>query len=194
MRRLLPLSLVCFVASLIVISAGLAAPRHDAMQEPTWPLREGQEAPDFALPRVAGETNWKLSDHRGKIVMIDFWATWCGPCIHTMPEVDALHKKFKDGKVEIVSISIDPFTGSSVDQIHRFLADKHFSMPILIGNLKKIGPYVLADSAGRKVVVIPNTYIIDAQGIIRFHMTGGGEGVGQVFEEQVEKLMGKKED
>lgn len=189
MHRPLKFFLICLATILILLGAAFASPRSLASQEPRWQLREGQTAPDFSLSILAGKKKWKLSDHRGRVVMVDFWATWCGPCIHTMPEVDALNKKYKDKKVEVVSISIDLFTQSSVEQIHRFLEDKHFSMPILVGELKEIASYVLADSGGRKVVVIPNTYIIDPEGVIRFHMTGGGEGVGQVFDEQIQKLI-----
>src|SRR5262249_23966972 len=60
----------------------------------------GDAAPDWALKDAAG-TEHKLSDYRGKVVVLDFWATWCGPCMAAMPGVQALHEKFRGKGVEV---------------------------------------------------------------------------------------------
>ena len=66
----------------------------------------GEAAPEFSLPGANGDTI-KLSSFRGKIVMIDFWASWCGPCRIANPHVVKLYEKYKDKGFEVLGISID---------------------------------------------------------------------------------------
>ncbi|MCC6580606.1 MAG: carboxypeptidase regulatory-like domain-containing protein [Phycisphaeraceae bacterium] len=70
-------------------------------------VKVGQDAPDFTVPTLDGQT-FKLSDQRGKVVLIDFWATWCGPCVSEMPHLKAVHERFgKDERFVLVSLSLD---------------------------------------------------------------------------------------
>ena len=66
----------------------------------------GNLAPDFELTNLAGDTV-KLSDLRGDVVLVDFWATWCGPCKMAMPHLQDIHEQFGDKGVTIVAISVD---------------------------------------------------------------------------------------
>ena len=86
-RKLVPALLVTVFAATSLASSGL----------------EGQAAPDFALKSSTGE-NLRLSEYRGDVVMINFWATWCGPCIKAIPHMNQLAEQFR-GKVECVGIS-----------------------------------------------------------------------------------------
>jgi len=66
--------------------------------------RIGFAAPDFTLP-TTGDTEFKLSDYRGKNVMLNFWATWCGPCRYEVPAFKALQDKYNDGSIAIVAVN-----------------------------------------------------------------------------------------
>ena len=66
----------------------------------------GGAAPDFSLPTLRG-SSVKLSDHRGKVVFLNFWATWCPPCREEMPSMEALYQRLKGREFEMLAVSID---------------------------------------------------------------------------------------
>jgi len=68
---------------------------------------EGEKAPDFALPAIDGGSQLKLSDYRGKVVLVDFWATWCAPCISALPELEALSRKMAGRPFVVLSVNTD---------------------------------------------------------------------------------------
>lgn len=72
----------------------------------TLPIAEGSEAPDIALPTPKGDT-MRLSDYRGKVVLLDFWASWCGPCRRENPHVVKLYEKYSQEGFEVFSVSLD---------------------------------------------------------------------------------------
>ncbi len=122
------------------------------------PLTVGKVAPDFSLPSLDGEKAVRLSDFRGKVVFLNFWATWCKPCKEEMPSMEVLYKNFeKDGFV-VLAVSIDRVTTKK--DIPPFVKSLGLSFPILV------------DSWGQtdkryKLMGVPETYIIDQQGILR---------------------------
>ena len=69
-------------------------------------LEAGKPAPSFALPGLDGKIV-HLSDHRGKVVLVNIWATWCRPCVDEMPSMEKLYQEFKDRDFEILAVSID---------------------------------------------------------------------------------------
>ncbi len=103
-----------FLAS-ILLAGGLAVP--DSLAEEKDPFRrlgvqvyqERPQAPDFALRDIYGK-EIRLSDLKGKVIFLNFFATWCTPCRFEMPEMEALYREFKDNKFEILAISIDRST------------------------------------------------------------------------------------
>jgi thiol-disulfide isomerase/thioredoxin len=119
----------------------------------------GQPAPDAVLTGLDGKT-FKLSDLRGKVVFLDLWATWCGPCRMEMPHLEALHKEFGPDKVV-------------------FLCASNEEQPVIEGFLKK-NPYTMrivrisAEDAQTKFKAdsIPTGFVIDKDGVIRAHMVG----------------------
>ena len=82
------------------------AEQHVRDHRPSKKRENGQEAPDFALKDVNGKTV-KLSDYRGKVVLLDFWATWCGPCKMEIPWFMEFERKYKDRGFAVLGLSMD---------------------------------------------------------------------------------------
>jgi len=82
-------------------------------------LMPGDQAPDFRITKY-DQGDFKLSDYRGQYVLFDFWATWCGPCIAEMPNLEAVHKKFGSDRFVVLGLSVD----KSIDLAKSFLEKK----------------------------------------------------------------------
>lgn len=122
-------------------------------------LRPGQKAPAFALPALDG-TQVALNDvlERKELVMVEFWASWCSPCIATFPHLKRLHAAFNDKGFEIIVISIDD-TFEEWEQ-----ASEEQQLPRL--NVADIGGFQMQTPIAYGVSFIPKAYLIDAEGCI----------------------------
>lgn len=121
------------------------------------PLVVGKEAPDFALTDI-NEKPFRLSDFRGKVVFLNFWATWCAPCREEMPSMEVLYKNFEKDGLVILAVSIDRVT--TTKDIPPFVKGMNLTFPVLIDSWGKTDkPY--------KRMGVPETFIIDQQGVIR---------------------------
>ena len=120
----------------------------------------GQTAPDFTLTDIHGVT-FSLSDYRGKIVVLDFMATWCGPCVAQMSHLKQLYTDYGARGVVIMSIGIDP---AETNEIIRQFKESYGDNWIFAS-----GPTV---GATYGVVYIPTMYIIDGQGRIAYKKVG----------------------
>lgn len=122
----------------------------------------GKAAPDFELKKLDG-TLLKLSDLKGRIVVLDFWATWCGPCVASLPKITELGQEYKGAEVDVIAVNIEQ-TSAEV----RALLDR-----------LKISPVVVLDSDGAAAraylaQAIPQTVIIDRDGNVKQVIVGGG--------------------
>ncbi|MFK9093725.1 redoxin domain-containing protein [Bacillus salipaludis] len=118
----------------------------------------GAKAPDFELKTLTGETV-KLSDLKGKKVMLNFWATWCGPCKAEMPEMEQFSKQIGDDTV-ILAVNIDP----QLD-VQGFVDEYKLTFPILLDAEDKVNETY-------QIMAIPTTYFIDSKGIIQNKFPG----------------------
>ncbi|MBM3265717.1 MAG: TlpA family protein disulfide reductase [candidate division Zixibacteria bacterium] len=123
-------------------------------------LKEGSKAPDFSLPTLNGGTV-KLSDLKGKVVVVNFWATWCPPCLQEMPVLNELSVAYKD-KAVVLGLSLD-----------------EEGLPITEAFVKKLGvtyPIVESDKktyqAYGNVLTIPHTFVIDKNGVVKNRFVG----------------------
>ena len=118
----------------------------------------GQPAPDAVLTDLSGKT-FNLSDLRGKVVFLDLWATWCGPCRMEMPHLETLHKELGDKVAFVAASSEDQAT------IEAFLVKSPYTMRIA---------RISAEDAQTKfkALSIPTGFVIDKDGVIRAHMVG----------------------
>ncbi len=123
---------------------------------------EGAEAPDFELTLLDGET-FRLSEQRGKTVLIDFWATWCPPCVESLPYLQSIYEEVEGDDVVFIGISLDR-PGSEV-QVERML--ERFGISYLIGISED--PSIAMSYGARS---IPTLIVVDPDGLIRHRKVG----------------------
>ena len=131
------------------------------------------DAPDFALPQLDG-TTLRLVDLQGKVVVMDFWATWCGPCRSALPSLEAMYRKYRDRGVVVLLIN----QGETPEQITKW-ASQRYTAPILLDAGQVGGLY--------RVRGIPQMFIVNQEGKVVYLHGGYGGGLERslklVFEE-----------
>ncbi len=123
------------------------------------------KAPDFTLRTVQGEL-FKLSENRGKVIMLNFWGTWCGPCRREIPDFNKLHAKYQKDGLEIVGVTL---TSGSSKNILKFMNDWDMEYTVLTdidNNETQIVTSIYGRAIGRPITGIPTTLIIDQEGYI----------------------------
>ncbi len=119
------------------------------------PAGERKPAPDFALKDADGRTV-RLSDYKGKVVLLDFWATWCGPCRMEIPWFIEMQRQNRDRGFEVLGVSMDD---NGWEDVKPFLAEMQVNYRIVIGNDKTAEVYGGVES-------LPTTFLIDREGRI----------------------------
>ncbi|MEN0110541.1 MAG: TlpA disulfide reductase family protein [Planctomycetota bacterium] len=137
----------------------------------------GSPAPPFELASTDGETV-RLADHRGKVVVLDFWATWCGPCVRAMPQIDALANEFAEDEVVVFGVN----QGDPLEEIEAFLDERDLSIAHLLDKDSTVGDSFGCDS-------IPMTVVIDAEGVIQSIHTGFSSDLGETLSEDVAAVL-----
>ncbi len=128
---------------------------------------EGKMAPDFELSNAAGQ-KVTLAQYRGKVVFLNFWATWCEPCKEEMPSMERLYQKMKGRPFEILAVSLDTKAESVVPAF--FEKTKiSLSFPILTGQGQEIAKQKYQTTG------VPESFIIDADGKVIKHVIGSYE-------------------
>ena len=121
----------------------------------------GYLAPDFSLPSLGGQTV-RLSDLRGKAVLLNFWATWCAPCRLEMPTMDKAYQEYKSRGLEVLAVSLDAGSNSVVKN---FMQELKLDFPVLSDpDMEVLRLY--------RMVGIPASFLIDKQGIVRHREVG----------------------
>jgi thiol-disulfide isomerase/thioredoxin len=126
------------------------------------PMTPGDPAPQFALPRITGKQQlgaaYSLADARGKIVVLDFWATWCNPCLRAMPRLEQLARAHPD--IVVLAINID-----DPGEAWTLFEERKYTMTLLAGDRETSDRYGVA--------AIPHTVVIDRSGNVRRVFRGG---------------------
>ena len=153
-------------ASLVAIGLGVWQWRADrlkvAAQSAPSTVEAGRSAPEFSLPGYDGSII-RLSDMRGKVVLLNFWATWCPPCKAEMPDLDALHREYAQPR-NFVVLGMD--VEESQADVDRYLSKNPVSFPLALD----LDGTVSSDRF--RVRAMPTSMIIDRNGVIRDSWTG----------------------
>jgi len=153
---------------------GLLKPRLDAIKQ----LMIGLPAPDFTLETPDGK-KVSLKDFKGKVVLIDFWASWCGPCRRENPNVVAMYNRYKDKGFEILGVSLD----RSKEPWIKAIADDKLTWPH-VSDLKGWGS---SAAALYGITSIPHTVLVDRDGRIVARQLRG-----EVLGKKLEEILGGK--
>jgi thiol-disulfide isomerase/thioredoxin len=157
-------------------------------------LVQGEQAPELKVAKWIGRQPLTLADLRGQVVLLDFWATWCAPCIAAIPQMKELYEKFKDRGVVVLGVTkyYGYAEGHPVNPLQEYAFLETFKK-----NKALPYPFAVADddvnSIKYAVSAIPTTVIIDRKGIVRFIGTGYGAGGDKRVTDLLEKLTHEKD-
>jgi peroxiredoxin len=141
------------------------------------PLKEGTQIVDFELQDLSG-TSRRLSDFKGKVVFLNFWATWCGPCRFEMPSMQRLYQGLKAKGLEIVAVNLQEDRKS----VQKFVDENGLGFPVLLDTTGRVGATYGARS-------IPTTYIVDRRGFVIAGTIGTREWDSGEYVRFFEKLL-----
>ncbi len=137
----------------------------------------GQSAPDFALKSNTGE-NLRLSEHRGDVVMVNFWATWCGPCRQEMPLLEELHSRYERVGFSLLGVNIDDNSSKAMNMAKEL----GVTFPVLFDSRKEVSKLYQVDA-------MPVTVLIDREGTVRYVHQGYKPGYEDKYLDQIRSLL-----
>jgi len=141
-------------------------------------LKRGTEAPGFRLPSLAGG-QVDLASQRGRVVVLNFWATWCPPCVAEMPSLERLYRTLSPEGLAVVTVSTD----EDQAELRRFVSQHGLTLPVLVdpGGRVAGGEY--------HATGYPETFLLDRQGRILKHVVGPAEWDSPETLAELRKLM-----
>ena len=137
----------------------------------------GQAAPDFALKSSTGE-NLRLSEYRGDVVMINFWATWCGPCRQEMPLLNDLFNRYQRVGFSLLGVNFDDDSRRAMQMVE----DLGVDFPVLFDETKAVSKLY-------QVEAMPVTVIVDREGIVRYVHHGYKPGYEEHYLTEIRTLL-----
>jgi len=141
------------------------------------PLEVGRAAPALMVPQLDGHL-FNLAALRGKVVIVNFWATWCAPCRAEMPRLDAFYRRYHGRGLELLGLSVDdPNDRGAVIQVM-----KAFSYPAALASSARTNDF-------GPPLAVPITWIIDSAGIVRARLVAGNAVTEQSLEQAVLPLL-----
>ena len=158
---------------LAIVACSPKAPAHTAVKDD----KDRKVAPEFALKDAAGKLV-HLSDYKGKVVVVDFWATWCGPCGIEIPWFEDFQRKYKDRGFEVIGVSMDDDGWKAITP---FVAQHKINYRVVLGDDKTTDLY-------GGVEALPTTFVVDRGGRVASVHVGLTDK--KEFEDAIEKLLG----
>jgi DsbE subfamily thiol:disulfide oxidoreductase len=161
---------------LSILATLLLAATSQAASTPA-PLSPGAAAPEFELPALDGKALGTTA-LRGRIVLVNFWASWCGPCRTEMPILNQLAKQYGSRGVTVVGINVEPERGAALN----WLKTTPVNFPVLFDADSKV-------SSAYRVSGMPNTVVLDRKGVIRYVHRGYAPGAENEYMDQIRALI-----
>ena len=165
-RTIVSLRRLAAAAALLLV-AGTATPA----------IAPSSAAPDFTLRTMNGP-NLRLAEQRGRVVMVNFWATWCGPCRQEMPQLDRLYQKYRASGFVLLGVNVDDDARKAAD----VAAKLGVSFPVLLDTDKAV-------SRLYDLSTMPSTVLIDREGKVRYVHRGYLTGYEDNSDKQIRELL-----
>ena len=145
---------------------------------PALAVEPGDPAPDFSAPALDGSADVELAAYRGKVVYLDFWASWCAPCLQSLPKLESLQRELGEEDFQVLAVNVD----QDPNQARRLL--------VKLG----IGYPSASDPTGElpalyELPTMPTSYLIDADGVVRYVHKGFREGDLDQLRPRIESLI-----
>jgi peroxiredoxin len=137
----------------------------------------GASAPDFTLKTLGGP-NMRLQEQRGKVVLVNFWATWCGPCRKEIPHLNRIADKYKSSGLVLMGVNVDDDVRNASDVATKLKV----SFPVLLDTDKRVSKLYDLNS-------MPSTMVIDRSGRVRYLHRGYQDGYEDQYEKQIRDLL-----
>lgn len=144
-------------------------------------LDEGDRAPAFAAPSLDGKGTVELSRYRGKVVYLDFWASWCAPCLVAIPEIERMRSEFPADQFQVIAVNLDQKEKKAL----RFLAKNPVGYPSASDPEGSLPERYGVDT-------MPTSYLIDRDGVIRYVHRGFQRGDSDKLRREIRALIGAK--
>lgn len=143
----------------------------------TFAVSVKDSAPDFTLKSLEG-TNLRLEEYRGQVVLINFWASWCGPCRQEMPLLERIHQRYQDTGFAVLGVNVEGEASAA-----RKITDKtKVTFPVLIDAGQKV-------SEEYEVEAMPSTVVVDRDGVVRYIHRGYKPGDEAKYLQVVKQLI-----
>lgn len=133
----------------------------------------------FQVKRYLEEGAYSVASDRGSVVLLDVWATWCEPCRDALPLYEQLAREYGPRGLKVYALNVD----EDARAIPGFLAETKVSVPVLVDEDAQVAERILG------VRVMPTTYIVDRQGVVRFVHEGFSGGLRQRYQAEIEQLL-----
>ncbi|UCH11517.1 MAG: TlpA family protein disulfide reductase [Fidelibacterota bacterium] len=159
-KNIVRITLIGVTVILAALAGNALATGNSNQQDDSQASQVSPLAPDFTLRTLEGE-RITLSDLRGQVVLLNFWATWCGPCRREIPDLSRIYTAYKEKGVVILGVSWDDL---NTEQIKMFAKNYKVAYPILHGTQSELS---IVGKAYRWEGYLPTTYLIDREGKVR---------------------------
>jgi thiol-disulfide isomerase/thioredoxin len=149
-----------------------------SVYSPAYAVDVGQPIPKCDVTALGGGQTFDLSRYKGKVLYVDFWASWCGPCAKSFPFLNEMHQQFTDKGLQIVGVNLD----ENMDDAKAFLVKFPSSFTVMADISKEC-------AKGFDVKAMPSSYLIDRKGNVQHIHMGFRSGEAKDIRAQVEKLL-----